>query len=56
MENEGIDYFFGFLPPVFVNRLTRDNVERALHALLGEDKKKWLELYGVLQANELESL
>lgn len=56
MENEGIDYFFGFPPPVFVNRLTRDNVERALHALLSEDKKKRLELYGVLQTSELESL
>jgi hypothetical protein len=55
MENEGIDYFFGFPPPVFVNRLTRDNVERALHALLSEDKKKRLELYGVLQTSELES-
>ncbi len=49
MENEGKDYFFAFPPPLFVNRLTPDNVERALYALLSENKNKWLELYGVQQ-------
>ena len=49
MENEGTDYFFGFPPTIFVNRLTSDNVERALRALLSENKEKWLSVYGVLQ-------
>lgn len=48
MENEGIDYFFGF-PPVFVQLLTRDNIERALKAIVSEDNGKWLEVYGALQ-------
>ena len=50
MENEGTDYFFGFPPPIFVTRLTRENVERALHALVSEDKIKSLEVYGILQS------
>jgi len=33
MENEGLDYFFG-CPPLFVKRLTQENVERALKALI----------------------
>ena len=49
MENERTDYFFFFPPPVFVHLLTRENIERALHALLREDKVKWLGVYGVLQ-------
>jgi hypothetical protein len=53
MENEGNDYFFGWPPPIFVKLLTPDNIERALHALLSEDKK-WLELYGVLQTSGIE--
>ena len=55
MENEGNDHFFASPPPVFVKRLTPDNIERALHALLSEDKNKWLELYGVLQTSGVES-
>jgi hypothetical protein len=35
MENESVDYFFG-VPPVFVQRLTRDNVERAVRALISD--------------------
>lgn len=49
MGNEGIDFYFSFPPAIFVNRLTAENVERALQDLLNEDKEKWLEVYGVLQ-------
>lgn len=50
MENEGIDYFFSYPPVVLVHRLTADNIERALRALLlGEKRELWLGLYGVLQ-------
>ena len=55
MENEGTDYFFGYPPPVFVNRLTTANVERALNALLSENKEKWLAVYGVLQRKPAKS-
>jgi hypothetical protein len=48
MENEGTDYFFG-IPPVFVARLTRENIERAMQALVEEDNGRWLEVYGSLQ-------
>ncbi len=48
MENEGLDYFFG-TPPVFVNLLTRDNIEKALKALIIEDQGRWLSVYGTLQ-------
>ncbi len=44
MENEGTDYLFG-QPFVFVKRLTRENVERALVALVAEDDGK-LGVYG----------
>ena len=33
MENEGIDYFLG-AQPLFVRKLTRDNLETAFRALL----------------------
>ena len=46
MENEGVDYFFGE-PPLFVRKLTRENVERAFSALIKEPR--WLEAYGSLQ-------
>jgi hypothetical protein len=46
MENESIDYFFG-VPPVLVKRLTRDNVVRAIRALLREPT--FLNVYAVLQ-------
>lgn len=36
MENEGIDYFFG-CPPLFVKRLTQENVERAIKALIEDE-------------------
>lgn len=48
MENEGLDYFFG-VPPVFVKRLTRPSVERALKAVVESDGGKWLDVYGTLQ-------
>ena len=54
MENEGTDYFFGFPPPVFVNQLTPENIERALRALLSENKEKWLAVYGVLQREPIK--
>jgi hypothetical protein len=54
MENDGTDYFFGFPPPVFVNRVTSENVERALRALLSENKEKWLAVYGVLQLEPIK--
>lgn len=52
MENEGIDYSFGFPPPVFVRLITPDNIERALHILFSERTELW-SLYGVLQSDEL---
>jgi uncharacterized membrane protein YpjA len=48
MENEGIDYFFG-TPPVFVARLDKAHVERAIEALISTDDGRWLHTYGVLQ-------
>ncbi len=45
MDNEGIDYFFGE-PILFVKRLTKENIERALRALVDEDGGKWLKVYG----------
>jgi hypothetical protein len=51
MDNEDVDYFFGE-PPLFVRRRTRENVERAFLALLGEPR--WLEVYGSLQAANRE--
>jgi hypothetical protein len=49
MENDGVDFFFG-VPPLFVRKLTRDSVERAITALL--DDSRGLETYGTLQASE----
>ena len=46
MENESIDYFFG-VPPLFVKRLTRDNVERAVRALMCDPDS--LSVYATLQ-------
>jgi hypothetical protein len=46
MDNESVDHFFG-VPPVFVRRLTRDNVERAIRALLCEPN--FLNLYATPQ-------
>jgi uncharacterized membrane protein YpjA len=48
MDNEEIDYFFGF-PPVFVKLLTTDNIEKALNAIFAE-RTKWLGVYGTLQS------
>ena len=48
MENVGLDYFFG-IPPVFVKRLTRLNIEIGLKALIADGEGKWLEVYGALQ-------
>ena len=45
MDHEGIDYFFGE-PILFVKRLTQENIERALRALVDEDGGKWLKVYG----------
>jgi hypothetical protein len=46
MDNEGLDYFFG-CPPLLVKRLTPENVERAIKALVEDER--FLALYGVLQ-------
>jgi hypothetical protein len=45
MDNEGLDYFFGS-PMIFVKRLTNENVERAIRAIVSEDDGKWLSVYG----------
>jgi hypothetical protein len=50
MENEGLDYFFG-VPPVFVKRLTPENVERALTAILNSGDEI-LNIYGTLQTTD----
>jgi len=49
MQNEGLDYFFG-CPILFVKHLTPDNVERAIRALI--DDERFLSIYGVLQRSE----
>ena len=54
MENEKLDYYFGF-PPLFVENLTSENIERALEALVSESEEsndKWLHIYGALQQTE----
>jgi hypothetical protein len=48
MENEKLDYYFG-IPPVFVEILTPENIERALHALFSEYGGRWINIYGTLQ-------
>lgn len=45
MENEGLDYYFGD-PIVFVKRLSRENIEEALKAIVAENGGKWLKVYG----------
>jgi hypothetical protein len=45
MDNEGVDYFFG-APVLFVRRLTREIVERAIRAIVAQDGGKWLSVYG----------
>ncbi len=49
MDNEAIDHYFG-VPPLFVRRLTRDCVERAIVALL--EDPQWLDVYGTLQTTD----
>lgn len=51
MNNESIDYFFG-VPPLFVRKLTRSNVELAVAALLKDPE--WLQVYGSLQTPDPE--
>src|SRR5580704_11141725 len=50
MENESVDYFFGE-PPVLVQRITQESVERALNSLVesGEDT---LNRYGTLNTGD----
>ena len=48
MNNEGIDHYFG-TPPLFVREITSVAVERAIQAILLEDNRRWLYVYGVLQ-------
>jgi len=45
MDNEGVDYHFGD-PMIFVKRLTRENIERALQAIVEEEGGRWLNIYG----------
>ena len=45
MDNEGVDYFIG-QPMVFVKRLTPQNVEAAIAALVTENDGRWLAIYG----------
>jgi hypothetical protein len=51
MDNESVNYFFG-VPPLFVRKLTRSNVEVAVAALL--EDPQWLEVYGSLQTSAPE--
>jgi hypothetical protein len=53
MENEKLDYYFG-VPPVFVETLSRDNIERALHALVSEYDGRWVNIYGTLQSTKTD--
>jgi hypothetical protein len=53
MDNLGMDYYFG-TPPLFVRLLTRDCMERAIHALVAEDSGRWLEVYGTLPTSAMD--
>lgn len=46
MDNEATDHYFR-VPPLFVRKLTRGCVERAIVALL--EVPQWLDVYGTLQ-------
>ena len=46
MDNEGVDHFFG-TPPLLVRKRTRQNIERAIAALVAIPE--FLEIYGTLQ-------
>jgi hypothetical protein len=45
-----VDNDFG-TPPLFVELLNRDCMERAIQALVAEDGGRWLEVYGTLQTS-----
>src|ERR1700676_386030 len=45
MDNEGIDYFFGD-PMLFVKRLTPENIEKAVRAIVAHENGRWLRIYG----------
>jgi hypothetical protein len=45
MGNAGVDYFFGE-PMLFVKQLTRENIERAVKAIVAENDGRWLKIYG----------
>jgi hypothetical protein len=49
MDNESTDYYFG-VPLLFVRALTRSNIERAILALLEDERS--LEIYGTQQNTE----
>ena len=49
MQNEGLEFFFGE-PPLFVRKLTRENVELAFDALVKEPR--WFDVYGALQVGD----
>jgi hypothetical protein len=45
MENENLDYFYGE-PMLFVKCLTRENIERAIRAIVEDENSRWLQMYG----------
>lgn len=49
MANEGLDYYFG-VPTVFVRVLNKECIEKAIQAILSENKAHWLDVYGTLQS------
>ena len=49
MDRERADHYFG-VPPLFVRRLTKSNVECAVAALL--DEPQWPAIYGTLQVRK----
>jgi hypothetical protein len=49
MDNESTDYYFG-VPLLIVRALTRSNIERAILALLEDERS--LEIYGTQQNTE----
>lgn len=49
MDREKVDHYFG-VPPLFVRRLTKENVESAITALT--EDPQWLEVCGTRQVSE----
>jgi hypothetical protein len=55
MKEENLDYFVG-IPFLLVKRITPENIERALQALVSEYDGRWLNTYGTLQCTKVNEI